>query len=324
MSVLGKGLKFSGSNRSQVRINCPFCHLRGKDTPDTQEHLYIGVSNNKFICFRCDIKGDNIMSVLPELKYSSDFTQKDLMALYKTEEKQYFDLEKYGVPVERGDNCHYYMHKRGYRIEDISSYNILRGTGEYEGRIIIPNFELGSGRCDYFIARAISDSTFPKYKNPPAKRVSVLFNYSRAFNKDLVILVEGWFTGACFGSNFLAYLGSHITVFQAIKASEIDNLFYCPDGDVTYEKIIENMRTLLMYRRTVWLMPIPRIPKFDAADMKLEHKRKSFNNAREFHRKDLILPSKKYKKPYERALKIKSRDLEDWYESHFPVKHLIN
>jgi hypothetical protein len=322
MGLLGKGLEFSGSNRSQVRVNCPFCQKRGKATADTGKHLYIGVNNNKFICFRCDITGDNITSVIPELKYSTEFTNKNFTELFKKDKKVYFNLEEYGEEIKSGDDCHWYLHERGYGLTEIKKYNILKGTGEYRNRILIPNFELGSGKCDYFIARTIKSNIFPKYKNPPSKRISVLFNYHRAFTKDLAIMVEGWFTGACFGDNFLAYLGTSITLFQALKASEIKEVFYCPDGDVSIEKIIDNMKMLLLYRRNVKLMAIPRIPKFDAADMSLEHKRLSFKNTRTFSMKDLILPSKKDKGRYTRDLEKKSKDIEAWYESLFPVKEL--
>ena len=322
MSLIGKGLEFSGSNRSQVRVNCPFCQKRGKSSPDIGKHLYIGVNNNKFICFRCDIRGENITSVIPELKYNTDFTNKNLMDMFKKEKKVYFDLDKFGEPIIPGDACHYYLHQRGYGDKSIEKYSLLKGIGDYKGRLIIPNFELGSGKCDYFVARAVRDGVKAKYKNPPSKRISVLFNYHKAFTKELAILVEGWFTGACFGDNFIAYLGTSITLFQALKASEIKDLFYCPDGDVSMEKIIDNMKTLLMYRKSVNLMPIPRIPKFDAADMSLEHKRKAFNSTKKFYMKDLILPSKKNKGRYDRDLALKSRDIENWYESVFPVKHL--
>lgn len=297
---------------------------RGKDSPDIGKHLYIGVNNNKFICFRCDIRGDNITSFIPELKYNTDFTSKNLIDMFKKEEKVYFDLDKYGEPIVRGDECHYYLHKRGYGDLDIKSYGLRRGINEYRGRLIIPNFELGSGKCDYFVARAVNDQFKAKYKNPPSKRISVLFNYHKAFTKDLAIMVEGWFTGACFGDNFVAYLGTSITLFQSLKAAEIKNLFYCPDGDVSMEKVIENMRMLLMYRKSINLMPIPRIPKFDAADMSLDNKRKSFNSTRKFYMKDLILPSKKEKKRYDRDLLKKSKDIEDWYESVFPARELAN
>lgn len=303
MSSLFSNIKHVPSSPSEVLVNCPFCEKKGK-TPDVDQHLYINVNTNRYICHRCNSFGQNIYSVIPELKYHEEFSRTDLLEYFNKVEKVYFKLEEVSKDVEKGSFVHRYIVGRRLPWEDVEHYNIREGVGEYQGRLLIPNFELGSSKCDFFITRSISSKTYPRYKNPTAPRKNVLMNYYNVQEKNIVFLCEGWFTGRSFGRNFVCTLGTVISRGQAMKASELSNLFYCPDGDVKYEIIIRNLKQLLRFRRRVFLVPIPRIDKFDADNLSWENKEKAYKNSREFANKDL---------------NITEKELEAWFQSVFPL-----
>ena len=267
--------------------------------------MYINTRSSRYICHRCGTFGQNIYSVLPELKYHEEFSKSDILEYFTKVKKVYFNLEELSEGLDKGSFAHRYLAGRNLDWEDVDYYKIKLGTGEYSNRLLIPNFELGSGKCDFFISRAMSSKTYPRYKNPTAPRKDVLMNYYNVQDKDIVFLAEGWFTGRSFGRNFVCTLGTAISRGQAMKACTIPNLFYCPDGDVKHEVIIRNLKQLLRFRRRVFLVPIPRIDKFDADNMGWSDKEKAFNNSREFSTKDLV---------------ITERELEQWYSSIFPIK----
>jgi len=279
----------TGSSKDELNMDCPFCEQKGK-SPDTNARLYINIKTNYFYCHRCSTYGREVYTVLPELRYYQDEIGRgefDFMQFFSNAAPTYLDLEEVSEPIQHMDWAFNYLILRGIHPSYIQFYNIRKGKDNYEDRIVIPNFEYGSGKCNYFIARSIRPKDKMKYKNPRVKRGNILFNYYEAYKHETVFLTEGWFTGASYGTNFCSYLGSTINKVQSKKVSEFKSLFYVPDGDVSYEQILKNVSIILENRRTVSLVPVKRIQGFDAENFTKEERQYTFNNSLEIHHKDL-------------------------------------
>lgn len=304
MSLLSRirNANVSGSEMDELSMDCPFCEERGK-SPDTGGRFYVNIKSHHYFCHRCNISGKDVYRKIPELRYYQDEIGRgefDFKKFFSNSEPTYFNLEEISEQIEPMDWAFNYLALRGLNLDQIRYYNIRKGIGDFSNRVIIPNLEFGSNKCNYFIARSVSKLENMKYRNPKVKRSNIVFNYSKALDFDLVWLTEGWFTGASYGTNFCSYLGSSINRIQARKISEFKNVYYPPDGDVSYEQIIKNIKVLLEFRRVVNLVPVKRIPKFDAENFTLNERRYTFINSLEIHKKDIH--------------SITPKDLESYYE----------
>jgi len=311
LSSIFKDIRSSGTSGKEVSTNCPFCERNGK-TKDDGGHLYINLVNHRYICHRCSTYGQNIYSAIPELKYDPFFSESDILEYLEREDKVYYNLDEVSRVISDKGEIRDYAYKRGLTDDTINRYSIREGIGDYKGRLVVPNFELGTGKCDYFISRAVGNSKM-KYRNTSSKRISILMNFDRAVGYDINFVCEGWFTGFSFGDNFVAYLSSIVTRAQAMKISILKEVFLCPDGDVSPEIIFRNIRMLLRYRERVFLVPIPRIPKFDADNLTTDNKILAYNSSKQFTQLDLLDMdnSNKYK--------LMCKNLEVWYNSIFPL-----
>ena len=149
-----------------------------------------------------------------------------------------------------------YLQNRGLTKHDILRNKIgYCSEGEYEGRIIIPSFDL-DGYVNYFIARSYNDH-WMRYKNPNASR-DIIFNELNIDWDSDVVLVEGVFD-AIFAGNAVALLGSTLReesrLFQHIIKND-SSVFIALDPDAE-EKAIKITRTLLKYDVEVWKVDMP-------------------------------------------------------------------
>lgn len=250
----------------QMRINCPFCEGKGKSTDDGH-HLYISKSNYKYICFRCNSKG-NFMEVYPNLQYYIDSDiDLDFGLLEINNGKITFDLSKISKELNIWDPECLYLESRNLSFEDIKFYQFRIGTGKYQGYIVIPVFD-EVGDCIYFISRAVQKDNSVRYKNPPTVgRLGILANYNNAKFHYSVYLTEGFFTGKALGHNFIGQLGTMISNNQAQKIANLNKVIYCADSEVKVDIIVKNCNTILRYREEVYFIPVPRDRRCDAADL---------------------------------------------------------
>ena len=175
-------------------FTCPKCSHHKKK-------LSVNLEKDSFKCWICDYKSPTVSSLVKrfgsfsnrksweELSGVVDLSipQSDLHALIMSigaddlpEEEMVITLpEEFKTLTSRNPHISSIKATRYLKSRSISKADILKwkigycGTGEYEGRIIIPSFNM-DGRVNYFIARTYEDN-WVKYKNPPAQK-DVVFN----------------------------------------------------------------------------------------------------------------------------------------------------
>ena len=116
-----------------------------------------------------------------------------------------------------------YLYSRGLSDKDIMAWKIgFCDYGEYQGRIIIPSFDV-SGNVNFFIARSYTGD-WMKYKNPKISKDIIFNDLNIDWTADIV-LVEGAFDAVkC--KNAIPLLGSTLRetsiLFQKICVQKPD------------------------------------------------------------------------------------------------------
>jgi len=253
---------------SEHLYHCPYCNHHKKK-------FSVNFDRNVFKCWVCDTRGRNIRRVIRRF---GAFTQLkewdrlcgvvdhsrlefDLFAEEEEQQEQIISLPKefktltgkHNVVDKRALS---YLQKRGIEPCDLSMYKIgYCSEGEFEGRIIIPSFNI-DGYVNYFIARSF-DGHWMRYKNPDASR-DIIFNELLIDWDSDVILVEGVFD-AIFAGNAVALLGSTLReeskLFQYIIRND-SSVFIALDPDAE-DKAMKIARTLLKYDIEVWKIDLP-------------------------------------------------------------------
>jgi DNA primase len=257
-SVLGN---FSKVGEERL-FYCPKCnHHKPK--------LSVNLEKDNFKCWICDYKSTSIYRLIrrygnfSQRKQWEEITGKldlsavnqDLISLIRSIDSQEEVVEQViTLPEEfrtlTGKDHHIsaikpkrYLSSRGISGEDVLKWKIgYCSTGEYEGRIIIPSFNM-DGRVNYFIARTYEDSWI-KYKNPPAQR-DVVFNELYVDWENDLTLVEGVFD-ALIADNAIPLLGSSLRENSKLfsKIVKHDTPIYValdPDAESKSMRLIKNL-----------------------------------------------------------------------------------
>ena len=86
-----------------------------------------------------------------------------------------------------------YLKNRGITKQMIDYYDIgLTTVGKYHDRIIIPSYDKDE-RLNYYIARTFEKWAKPKYLNPEAEKMGLIFNEGKINLDATIYLVEGAF-----------------------------------------------------------------------------------------------------------------------------------
>jgi DNA primase len=255
-SLLSAALGEYHRSGDELLFFCPFCkHHKRK--------LSVNLTSNNYKCWVCDIRGRNVRRLLKvRLSYSQlyewdkmnnviDITQID-SDLFNDKEvfvketidlpSQFISLANKNLPVTTRFATKYLL-DRGLTKQDIVMWKIgVCCSGEYEGRIIVPSFDL-NGNCDYFVARSYGKQ-FPKYMNPKISKDIVFNELFIDWNQDIV-LVEGVFD-AIKSKNAIPLLGSTLnektTLFN--KIVQYDPVVYValdPDAEEKSNDIINKL-----------------------------------------------------------------------------------
>ncbi len=253
---------------SEHLYTCPYCNHHKKK-------FSVNFERNVFKCWICDTRGRNIRRVIRRFGSFTQLKEWDklsgivdhsrlefqLFAEEEVEQEQIISLPKEfktltgktsvvdNIPLS-------YLTNRGIEPCDLLRYKIgYCGEGEFEGRIIIPSFNV-NGYVNYFIARSY-DGHWMRYKNPDASR-DIIFNELNIDWDSDVILVEGVFD-AIFAGNAVALLGSTLReesrLFQHIIRND-SSVFIALDPDAE-KKAMRIAHTLLKYDIEVWKVDIP-------------------------------------------------------------------
>lgn len=148
-----------------------------------------------------------------------------------------------------------YLKDRGITKSDILRWKIgYCPTGEYEGRVIIPSFNM-DGRVNYFIARTYEDE-WVKYKNPPAQKDVVFNELYVDWGSDLII-VEGVFDAIVAG-NSIPLLGSSLREDSRLFSKIVQHdtpLYIALDADAE-SKAIKLIESFLKYDMEIYKIDV--------------------------------------------------------------------
>jgi DNA primase len=253
---------------SEHLYTCPYCNHHKKK-------FSVNFARNVFKCWVCDAKGRSIRRVIRRFGSFTQLKEWDklsgvtdhsrlefnLFAEEEVEQEQVISLpEEFKTLTGKTsvvDNIPLsYLQNRGIEPCDLLRYKIgYCNEGEFEGRIIIPSFNI-DGYVNYFIARSY-DGHWMRYKNPDASRDIIFNELSIDWDSD-VVLVEGVFDAMCAG-NAVALLGSTLReeskLFQHIIRND-SSVFIALDPDAE-KKAMKIAHTLLKYDIEVWKIDIP-------------------------------------------------------------------
>ena len=269
IKIVSDVLGYPKRQSSEHLYTCPYCNHHKKK-------FSVNFDMNVFKCWVCDARGRNIRRVIRRF---GSFTQLkewdrlsgivdhsnlefDLFPEEEIEQEQIISLPKEfktltGKPNVVDKRALSYLQKRGIEPCDLAMYKVgYCSEGEYEGRIIIPSFNI-DGYVNYFIARSF-DGHWMRYKNPNASR-DIIFNELIIDWDSDVILVDGVFD-AIFAGNAVALLGSTLReesrLFQHIIRND-SSVFIALDPDAE-DKAMKIARTLLKYDVEVWKIDLPK------------------------------------------------------------------
>ena len=185
---------------SEHLYTCPYCDHHKKK-------FSLNFDRNMYKCWVCDAKGRSIRRVIRRFGSFTQLKEWDKLSgiidhsslefnLFAEEElvlEQIISLPKEfktltgktsvvnNIPLS-------YLQKRGIETCDLLKYKIgYCSEGEFEGRIIIPSFNI-DGYVNYFIARSF-DGHWLRYKNPNASRDIIFNELSIDWDSDVVEMI---------------------------------------------------------------------------------------------------------------------------------------
>ena len=265
-AVLGKS---KSTARSNVAVNCPFCH-HSKPKLEIQIHTN-EKKENPWHCWVCGEKGKTLISLFKKIKAPSHRIQ-ELNALIKpgskvVETNQTISLPKDFIPLYNIDSLDNiaaieakhalkFLKKRGINENDILKYNIgFCPSGPFDHRIVVPSYD-EYGTLNYFSTRTYREDESQKYKNPPAGRNIIGWEYYINWNTPL-ILVEGIFDALTIKRNVIPLFGKDIseTLMKKIVGSQVQKIYIALDNDALKEAI-KHCEKLLSYGKEVYLVEL--------------------------------------------------------------------
>lgn len=260
IKILKKVLGSSYSTGDEMLFFCPKCGHHKKK-------LSVNLEKNKFKCWVCDYRGNNIRRLVRRhgtfldqqewAKYDDSVEIASFEDVFSMEQDVYEPVEQVlELPEGFKTLCSKrlslatkpilkFLYDRGVTRSDILKWKMgYCATGEYKDRVIIPSFN-DDGEVNYFIARTYSDNWL-KYKNPPASR-DIIFNELYVDFEDDLIIVEGVFDAIVAG-NAVPILGSSLKESSKLlkKVVENDTPVYValdPDVELKAMNLIKKMLT---------------------------------------------------------------------------------
>ena len=259
-AILKKILGSYRQNGDEYLFFCPFCkHHKRK--------LSLNLQKNAWKCWVCDAAGKKIFQLVRKFGGLSDVKEwikhdktvdiskcdEELSNLFSEERKSAVKLE---LPAEfvslASKNLSSgalpalaYLKSREITQKDILYWKIGHCLyGEYEGRVIIPSFDM-DGDVNFFVARSYRNH-YLKYKNPKVPKNEIIFNHLFIDFSSPVFITEGVFDAIRLGQNAIPVLGStlhrHSALFKEIVLNKTP-VYLALDADATKKEsnIIKNL-----------------------------------------------------------------------------------
>lgn len=195
------------------------------DCGDDNGHLYVGVDNGKWLCYKCGHSG--------EVK---DFDKRKLPAFTPKPPVKAPSLFEIGAyPVQAHSEEYQYLIGRGLSEELIRYYQVMVSPKSFYSRQIL--FPIYDGGYQGFVRRTIDKIgtytvTLPtgaektvefRYLNSPGlDRRKIIYDFDRAAEYNIIYLTEGIFSKIALGPSAVAFLGKGYT------RNQIDKLLSLP------------------------------------------------------------------------------------------------
>lgn len=259
--ILKKVLGSHYHSGDEILFYCPKCKHHKKK-------LSVNLDKNKFKCWVCDYRGNNIRRLVKRhgsfldqqewAKYDATVEIASFEDIFSTEQEVEEQFEQViNLPEEFKTLCSSrlslaskpilkFLYDRGLTKQDILKWKIgYCPSGEYKERVVVPSFN-EDGDVNYFIARTYGRD-WMKYKNPPASR-DIIFNELYVDFDDDLVIVEGVFDAIVAG-NAVPILGSSLKEDSKLlkKVVEHDTPVYIaldPDVETKAMRLIKKMLTL--------------------------------------------------------------------------------
>ncbi len=219
-SVFGSGrLSRLGKN---MDVWCPSCAPKDK----SKKKLSIRLEDDANHCWTCDWKARSLAPLVK--KYGSREQLHDYVNRFMVNpQRTLFDDEPDAkIVVKLPDDFTLltlaptydpdvkaalrYVTGRGLTHHDLWYHKLgVSNAPRWARRIIVPSFD-SSGVLNYFVARAIDTQKKPKYDNPDADKMSIVFNELNVDWTKPLVLCEGAFDMFKCGDNVVPMLGSSL------------------------------------------------------------------------------------------------------------------
>ena len=143
-----------------------------------------------------------------------------------------------------------YIKLRGLTDSDVWYYRLgVSDDPRWKRRIIVPSFD-AQGHVNYFVGRAVDERRKPKYDNPDADKLPIIFNEMNVDWTQRLVLCEGTFDMFKCGENVVPMLGSDLNeqsaLFNAIIAHNTP-IALALDGDMWLKKMPKIVAKLSEY-----------------------------------------------------------------------------
>lgn len=223
--------------RGEMLYTCPFCNHHKKK-------LAINVSNGKWHCWVCDVKGSKLFSLLRKIKAP----QKYLKALAEilsegikfeedTEETILILPTQYTPLWEPSRDLEYrqawaYLKSRRVSHEDALKYQLgYCKEGTYSQRIIIPSFDV-NGKLNFFSGRSYLPHVSFTYLNPRVNKNIVGFESLISWSLPIIIC-EGPMDAIAIRRNAIPLFGKTVPsmVVYEILSHEVQDIYLALDKD---------------------------------------------------------------------------------------------
>jgi len=230
---------------TEVKVNCPFCHLRGKSR-DTSTNLEINLRDKLiYSCWRCKVSGytselvssllrGNLNAVVMQ-EIDEDAVAEEVMARLSAgtaapvtavtaSPAEDLTLLRDFFPIVSDDPTSVapreYMLGRHLTLDDLHLYRLTYSLGGWSGgRVIIPCIE--NNKCVFWLGRSYVGGE-PPYLNVPnvqalQHRRHTVFNVDRIPPDGCAVVLEGALNAMVCGSNAVATMGKAMTDEQFWK-----------------------------------------------------------------------------------------------------------
>ena len=298
-AVFGNGL--IDQSRANIAVECPECG------PDSGKKKFsINLESWQCHCWVCGLKSKNLTFILK--KYFDKHTLNFYLDSFNISSSEHLRKDtpdtleiKISLPenflilsAERQSRdpdvkaCLKYLKSRRVTEKDLWRYRLGTYTsGRLRRRIVMPSFDT-EGELNYYVARAIDESSKPKYLNSSNKKTEIIFNDIDIDWQQPITIVEGPFDLMKCENNSTCLLGSEITPRSKLFHKIITNqtpVFLALDADMK-EKSFKIAELLESYCCEVKIVDLGKFSDVgETSKVEFENLR---SQAKRFNRRDFI------------------------------------